>query len=206
MKLFRRNTAPVKANGDDEVVSHRLTLDLARADKFAAMVANSRASRVVEVADLLAGMYIYNWERLSRYWGADDQERVEEILRHVCEISPARWNAWIQQYDKQRRSGGSRLSSLPLLRKLEKASKVEPPLQRSTELTGILKQAESIAPFHDDAGGKNIPILTSECVLLCIVRNRQSQISRKLAASGLNVPQLERDALSSRRSPRGPQN
>src|SRR5215467_10606337 len=108
MKLFRRNTAPVKANGDDEVVPHRLTLDLARADKFAAMVANSRASRVVEVADLLAGMYIYNWERLSRYWGADDQERVEEILLHMRDTRPVKWNARIEQYDNQQQSRATR--------------------------------------------------------------------------------------------------
>lgn len=203
MKLFRRSPIPRNGNGNDEPVAHRLTLDFSRADKFAQMVATSRASRIVEVSDLLAGMYIYNWERLSRYWDDDDQERVEEILRKMCQISPARWNAWIQQYDKQRRNSGKRLSSLPILRKLEKDSKAEPPLQRSAELTGILRQAEKLAPFHDDAGEKTVPVLTSECVLLCIVRNRQSEVSRKLAASGLNVPQLERDALSSRRSRRG---
>ena len=203
MKLFRRSSIQTNGNGDEETVAHRLTLDLSRADKFAQMVATSRASRIVEVSDLLAGMYIYNWERLSRYWEDDDQERVEEILRKICQISPARWNAWIQQYDKRRRSNGKRLASLLILRKLEKESKAELPLQRSAELAGILKQAERLAPFHDEKEGKTVPILTSECVLLCIVRNRQSEISRKLAASGLNVPQLERDALSSRRSRRG---
>jgi hypothetical protein len=203
MNLFRRNAPQANKNGHDEPISHRLTLDLSRADKFAAMVANSRASRVVEVSDLLAGMYIYNWERLSRYWDYDDQERVEEVLRNICQISPARWNVWIQQYDKQRRSTGKRLSSLPLLRGMEKEPTAGAPPQRSAELNAVLKQAEEIAPFHDDSGGRNLPILTSECVLLCIVRNRKSEISRKLASSGLNVPQLERDALSSRRSERG---
>jgi hypothetical protein len=203
MDIFRRNVPEANGNGNDEAVPHRLTLDLSRAERFAVMVANSRAARVVEVADLLAGMYIYNWDRLSRYWDYDDQDRVEEILRNVCQISPARWNNWIQQYDSQRRSAGKRISSLPLLRKLEKEPKADPPLQRSTELNAILKQAEGLAPFRDDSDGRNIPILTSECVLLCIVRNRQSEISRKLAASGINVPQLERDALSSRRAPRG---
>lgn len=213
MNFFRRNQPESGRGGnggnghqgDGEPIAHRLTLDLSRADKFAAMVANSRASRVIEVPDLLAGMYIHNWDRLSRYWEEEDQERVEELLRTVCQISPARWNAWIQQYDKRRRDSNKRISSLPLLRKLEKEPVAEGPLQRSTELNAVLTQAEQIAPFHDTSEGKKIPILTSECVLLCIVRNRRSEISRKLAASGLNVPQLERDALSSRRSQRGSQ-
>jgi hypothetical protein len=203
MNLFRRNAPEARRNGASESVAHRLTLDLSRADRLATMVASSRASRVVEIADLLAGMYIYNWDRLSRYWEDGDQERVEELLRNMCQISPARWNAWITQYDTQRRNGEKRLSSLPLLKKLEKEPKADPPLQRSAELNALLKQAEELAPFHDTSEGKKIPILTSECVLLCIVRNKKSEISRKLAASGLNVPQLERDALSSRRSQRG---
>jgi hypothetical protein len=210
MNFFHRNQTGSGQSGSghtgsDEPVSHRLTLDLSRADKFAAMVANSRASRVIEVSDLLAGMYIHNWERLSRYWEEGDQERVEELLRTVCRISPARWNFWIQKYDKRRRESNKRVISLPLLRKLEKEPIVEAPLQPSAELNAVLKQAEQIAPFHDNSNGKKIPILTSECVLLCIVRNRKSEISRRLAGSGLNVPQLERDALSSRRTQRGSQ-
>lgn len=199
MSLFRRSAPETGRNGDDEAVAHRLTLDLSKAERLATMMANSRASRVVEIADLLAGMYIYNWERLCKYWNNDDQERIEELLRKICRISPARWNAWLQLYDKQRQNEGQRFGSLSFLRKLQSAPKPDPPLQRSAELTAILKQAEEISPFHDSSSGREIPILTSECVLLCIVRNRKSEISRKLAASGLNVPQLERDALSSRR-------
>ena len=51
MNFFHRNQAGSGHSGNghkesDEPVSHRLTLDLSRADEFAAMVANSRASRV----------------------------------------------------------------------------------------------------------------------------------------------------------------
>jgi len=202
MKLFSRKAA---GNGGCEsvaAVSHRLTLDLSRADTLATMLANSRASRVVEIADLLAGMYIYGWDRLSRYWEYDNQDRVEELLRKMCRISPERWNYWIQLYDRQRRDGDKRVRSLPFLQRLQKDSKTEMPFQRSTELTALFKQAEELAPFRDTTDGRNIPILTTECVLLCIVRNQKSEISRKLASSGLNVPQLERDALSSRRARR----
>jgi hypothetical protein len=200
MKLFNRKAAGSEGIKAAAVVSHRLTLDLLRADSLATMLANSRASRVVEIADLLAGMYIYGWDRLSRYWESDDQDRVEELLRKMCRISPERWNYWIQLYDKQRRDGGNRVRSLPFLRRLQKDSKTEVPFRRSAELLALFEQAEEVAPFRDTSDGRNIPILTTECVLLCIVRNQKSEISRKLASSGLNVPQLERDALSPRRA------
>ena len=202
MNFFHRNQPVPTAHTSSETVPHRFTLDLSRADKFAAMVASSRASSVIEVSDLLAGMYIHNWDRLARYWEEEDQDRVEELFRTVCQISPARWNSWIQKYDKRRRESNKRVHSLPLLRKIEKEPLTDAPPQPSAELSAL---AEQLAPFHDTREGKKIPILTSECVLLCIVRNRRSEISRRLAGSGLNVPQLERDALTSRRSERGSQ-
>jgi hypothetical protein len=166
------------------------------------MLAHSRASELVEVADLVAGMYLYGWDRLSKYWDYDDHERVENLLRTMCRISPERWNYWIQYYDKKQRSEKEGLSSLPFLRKFQKGPAPEPSQRPSAELIVVLKQAEEIAPFRDTSGGRTLPILTSECVLLCIVRSRRTEISRKLAASGINVPQLERDALSSRRANR----
>ena len=60
-------------------VAHRLTKDLARAESLAAMLAHSRAASAVEVADLLAGMYIYDWERLAKYW--PEQDGIEEYLQ-----------------------------------------------------------------------------------------------------------------------------
>jgi hypothetical protein len=197
-----KNKAQARKDSGAEAESHRLTLDLSRAETLAAMLAHSRASQVVEVADLVAGMYLYDWDRLSKYWEYEDQERVEDLLRTICRISPERWNYWIQYYDKKRRGGEERFSFLPFLRKFQKEPAPETPPKHSEDLAAALKQAEAIAPFRDAAGGRNLPILTSECVLLCIVRSRQTEISRRLAATGMKVPELERDALSSRRARR----
>ena len=59
--------SPVQKLVPESTIEHRLTKDLSRAETLATMLAQSRAGRVVEVADLLAGMYIYDWERLSKY-------------------------------------------------------------------------------------------------------------------------------------------
>ena len=202
MKLFGRKAA---TSGKGQTIatrapaSHRFTLDLSRAEKLAMMLAHSRASNVVELADLVAGMYIYGWDRLSKYWEYDDQERIEGVLRTMCRISPQRWHHWMEFYDGQRRSDSKVLEIFPMLGFL-KGKPIEKTLRHSATLTGILKEAEALTPFYDRLDGRSIPILTSECVLLCIVRSYGTDISRKLAASGLNVPELERAALSSRRS------
>ncbi len=79
--------------------SHRLTMDMSRAASLANMIAHSRAASVVEVADLLAGMYMYEWDRLAKYW--DDEDKVEEYLQQICRISPQRWHYWIEFHHKQ---------------------------------------------------------------------------------------------------------
>ena len=148
------------------------------------MLAHSRAAEAVEVADLLAGMYIYDWERLSRYW--DEQETIEQYLQQICRISPQRWHHWIQFYDQQRHVEKSR--------KMELAASARPrhgqrdqPLTRSAELAALLKNAEEIAPAHDVVDDRSIPIFTCECVLLAIAQRTDSEIGHRLVASGLNV-------------------
>jgi hypothetical protein len=208
MPLFRRKFDPKSASrqlhpsdrGHLASATHRVTLELARAESFAAMLANSRSSQVIEVSDLLAGMYICNWDRLSLYWHEEDREEIETFLRGICRISPQRWHSWIELYDGMRRKG----EGWQLLRPLEKLKKLAAPesaLRPSAALASVLKHAEEISPSRDSVGGSNVPILTSECVLLCIVRSFGSEITRKLAGTGLDASRLERDALFPRRAP-----
>jgi hypothetical protein len=68
-------------------------------------------------------------------------------------------------------------------------------------MASILKNAEQLTPFREKSRGSSAPILTTECVLLCILRNFGSEISRKLAASGIDEPKLEREVLLPRRAP-----
>jgi hypothetical protein len=162
------------------------------------MLAASRASNVVEVADLLAGMYIYEWERLSKFWKV--QEEIERFLQQICRISPARWHYWIQYYDKMRREDDRKPPWLSK-RSSKKAEASEKPPVRSAELESVLKQAEGIAPFHDTAEGKTIPILTCECVLLSLAKSKDSELGSRLAGSGLDVTTLEQAVRNPKHAP-----
>jgi hypothetical protein len=208
MKLFGRKSGRTSdfrhpmtdGGGHLRSESHRSTLDLARAETFASMLAKSRASQVIEVSDLLAGMYICNWERLSVYWIEEEREEIETFLRGICRISPQRWHSWIEIYDDLRRRGESWEVWRPFT-KLKKVPPAESALRPSADLAAVLKQAEIIAPSRDSVGDRAMPILTSECVLLCIVRSFGSEVSRKLNATGLDTGRLERDVLFPRRAP-----
>lgn len=182
----------------DGEVTHRLTKDLARAESLARMLAASRASAAVEVADYLAGMYIYEWERLSKFW--EEREEIEGFLQRICQISPQRWHQWIEFYDRERSEEDAQKPAriFGSTKTKEKNSKQ---LEASRELNSILRNAEAIAPHHDAYEGKSIPILTSECVLLCIAKNGISAISETLRATGLDIAALEQAARNPKHAP-----
>ena len=209
MKMFKRKPVrPAKSRptvslqvGDGEnraILSHRLTRDLVRAEKLAQMLAESRAAAVVDVSDFLAGMYIYEWERLSRFW--EDPDEVETLLQRICQISPQRWHRWIEFYDQSRKEADKK-PSLFFPDPKKSAKKNSKPLPRSTELELVLRNSEAIAPHHDTVEGRAVPILTSECVLLCIAFNDGSEIGRRLRETGLDITSLERAARNPRHAP-----
>ena len=206
MALFgRKPETNLRRRGDHEpgenggaAATHRVTLNLAGVNKCAAMLARSRSAQAIEVADMLAAMYLRDWERLSQYWDEQDHDEIEEFLRQICSISPQRWNSWIEHYDRER-SQSERMWLR--LRRWKKQEAKETPLPASATLQSVLKKAEELAPFRDRRDGQSIPILTTECVLLCIARSFGSVISRRLAETGLDTSRLELDVLFPKRAP-----
>jgi hypothetical protein len=202
---------PQRSNADPAgpaAVTHRLTLDLSRAMDLAAMLASSRASQFIEIVDVLAGLYIYEWDRLATYWPEENREPMEELLRDVCQISPQRWNYWMTLYDSQRREDEPKLRWKQFGKSQSAKTRVGPPVP-SASLKAVFEVAEVISPFRDPQGGQGedlregsvIPVLTCECVLLCMVKFVASETGRKLAQSGLDILQLERAVIDPKRSP-----
>jgi hypothetical protein len=174
---------------------YRMAPGLSRAETFAVMLAHSRAARMVEIADLLAGIYIHDWERIAKYWKDEDQEKIESYLRQICRISPQRWHFWIELYHNQQHPQPAWRKWRLLERFLDRESPAEELPRRSAALAAALEEAERIAPFQDTFDGPRVPILSSECVLLCIARDTDSEISRKLAEAGMDLTALARDVL-----------
>lgn len=182
----------------EQTVEHRLTQDLSRAETLANMLAQSRAARVVEVADLLAAMYIYDWERLSKYW--EDQDKIEEYLQQICRISPQRWHHWIQFYDGQRHENED-AGPWKWLRPSKEVTSANKELAPSAELRAIFQRAREVAPAHDLLEDRMIPILTCECVLLAMAQKTDSEIGHRLISSGIDITGLEQAARNPRHAP-----
>jgi len=179
-------------------VTHRLTKELARAESLALMLATSRAAAFVDVSDYLAGIYIYDWERLSKFW--EEQEAICDYLQRICRISPERWHHWIEFYDKERR-GEDRANPRKFIGAANNSTGDRTQLGFSRDLAAVLRRAEVIAPHRDTFEGRSIPILTTECVLLSIVWDAESEIGHKVLETGLDVARLERAARHPRHAP-----
>lgn len=206
MKIFGRKAADAnrrdrtgKQKQGQPSASHRVTLDLYRAEVLAAMMAKSRSSECIEVTDLLAGMYISNWERLSGYWADTKLEEIEALLQRICQISPQRWHSWIESYQTSRDDGRKPVWQRLRTSKNGKARDKSP--APSADMISVLKRAEELTPFREKSGSASTPILTTECVLLCILRTFGSEISRRLLATGIDHIKLERDVMLPRRAP-----
>ena len=200
----RKATSNYREKTEGAETPRRLTRDLLRAFELAVMIAHSRASETIEVSDVLAGLYMDNWERLSRFW--KDTDEVEKTLRQLCHISPQRWNYWIEYYAGMRESKEKTwldIGAQPFRR--WRGNKNKTPAGRdielSSELEGVLKEADEIAAFQDRVGLRTVPIVSSESVLLAIVQSAPTSIGRKLLSTGLDVVALEKAARFPRHAP-----
>jgi hypothetical protein len=200
-RAFPTRTTGNRLRRHDDPPAHRLTKDLSRAQTLAVMLAQSRAAQAVEVADLLAGMYIYDWERLSKYW--EEQDAIEEYLQHICRISPPRWHHWIQFYDQQKGETSAKPAPWKWLRPVTKTNGKanSKRLRPSSELQDVFQRAEEISPSHDLIDDRFIPILTCECVLLAMTQRTDSEIGHRLVASGIDVNALEQAARNPKHAP-----
>jgi hypothetical protein len=195
----RGTRVSLRDDGKQELPAHRLTMDLSRAETLACMLAHSRAASKVEVADMLAGMYMYEWDRLSKYW--EDEERVETYLQQICRISPQRWHYWIQ-FHHEHKTAEQKPRKWKWLTGKNKSAENSPRLPYSAELLAVFAAAEAASPTSEISGDRLIPVLTMECVLFSIASRTDSEIGHRLVAAGLKLGALEEEARNPRHAPR----
>jgi hypothetical protein len=200
---FRKNSGDGRATPEVEA-PRRLTRDLMRAFELAIMVAHSRASETIEVADLLAAMYLDNWEHMKRFW--PDTKEIEKTLQKLCEFSPQRWNYWIKTFHETRDGHSTKKwfgVPIPPMRRSGGDDEIffGKNFELSEQLKAALKAADRIAPYSDRVGTRTIPIVSSDCVLLCMVKSTTSEIARKLLATGIDLRELEKAARFPKHAP-----
>lgn len=133
---------------------------------LAQMIAVRRAVAPLRPADVLAGVYIAGWERLSRLWQLP--EAFEAIMCEECGLSYPRW---VYCFEYLRRRRGPASATL------------------SRDLRGILQDAALLAQRrrHRGMAGPNV---RSEDFLIALIARKDLRIAELVRESGLDVTRL----------------
>ena len=156
---------------------YQASRDFSYALNFAMKVAESRGSRNLDVCDLLAGLFIANLEKISKYW--QNWEDFEALVAAECNVREPRWFYWIRAYNQ---AYGPEKEAHPNWALFK---------DQTVELAKVWVTAGHVAEARGALSSGQRPTLAPEDFLLAIVRHQETALGQKLAQSGLDVVNLE---------------
>ena len=142
-------------------------------DMFAHLLAHEQRSTIVDVSELLAGIYLAHAEKISAFWDSSDQ--FEELLLNDCRIDEPRWFYWIRLYEA--------------LYHRKRDTFLGRHMRYSAQLLKTLNLAQELAASR--MKGDSTAVLIPEDVLLAIAKQPELDIGAKLVRSGLDLQRLE---------------
>jgi hypothetical protein len=156
---------------------YQASKDFAYCLNFAMKVAESRGSLTLDLRDLLAGLFIADLEKLSKFW--HNWEDFESLVAAECEVREPRIFYWIRAYNQ---AYGVEKGAPPKWALFK---------DQSIELAKVWVTASQIADSRGGPTPGQRPFLAPEDFLLAIIRHQETALGQKLAASGLDVGRLE---------------
>ena len=182
-------------------ITHMDTRHLRWATVFAQLVAFYNRREELRPPDLLAGIYIANLERVSGFWPCP--ELFDDFIAEHCDWSEPRWMTWHRWEDEIRRA--SRRSRFPfrisLLESRTKERFFGSSFKLSPDWQRLFATGEKLTPHKVSSGGKILPLLTPEVMLLAFVRTEEIPVGKHLKETGLLVDKLEEAAMRHRENP-----
>lgn len=137
---------------------------------FSNFVAADRGSDTISVADLIAGIYIADIERVAAYW--PDWDSLEEFVTRSADINDPRWFYWLRFMETLQKSESEAVG-----RSMRPSKEVEEVYEHARKLRG--KRANS------------------RDILWALASSPQFQVVEALRKSGLDLHRLERDISAS---------
>ena len=181
---------------DLSFVTHMDTRHLRWATSFAAVIAFSKRRDELVPSDLLAGIYVANWERVFEFW--PQPQTFEDFVAQHCDWSEPRWMTWRRFQDEERRAVPESRFRLRLLfrgRPLGKRRLSGSRFKQSSDWKLLFEAGEKLAPYTASCCGRVLPLLTPEIMLLAFARTEGIALHKPLQESGLMVDKLEEAAL-----------
>jgi hypothetical protein len=179
-----------------EFITHLDTRHLRWARSFASLIAFCQGREQLFPPDLMAGIYVANFERVAALWPS--AELLEDFVADKCKWSEPRWLTWQRwEYELHHapRTLGIPFTSWFISRR-KKDRFVGRRFKPSDEWKSLFAVGEQITPNHAaDFQGRRLPLLTNEIMMLAMIRSEHLPISKALLESGIAVERLEEAAL-----------
>jgi hypothetical protein len=191
------STQTTMAPPDSSFVTHTDTRHLRWATVFSALIAFCKNRDELIPSDLLAGIYVANWERVSKFW--PQPELFEDFIAEHCDWSEPRWHTWQRWHEESRRAPRSSRFQFRYLHRGKLKQFGKPRLfgshfSESPDLKRLFETGERLTPYKVPERGRNLPLLTPEIMLLAFVRTDGIPLGRHLQDNGLMVDKLDEAA------------
>ena len=176
-------------------ITHHDTRHLRWATVFATLVAFCKRRNELIPSDLLAGIYIANLERVSKFW--PNAELFEECVAEHCDWSEPRWLTWQRWHEETHKA--ARRWRLPFGIHLARRRKPLKHLygsmfEQSPDCKRLFETGEKLTPYKVSWRGKILPLLTPEVMLLAFIRTEDIPLGKHLRETGLLLEKLEEAA------------
>jgi hypothetical protein len=183
-------------------IRHIESRHLRTANLISLAIAHAKQQKEVQLRDLIAAIYVANFERILRFW--PDAATFEDFIAEHCDWSEHRlatWERW--NYESQH---PPRTISIPFTtrffqvrRKHTFSGKM---FGRSDDLKRVYATAEEISPNKvSHPVGVVVPLITPELFLVATVRTDGIVLGPQLRASGIELAALEQIALQHLKEP-----
>jgi hypothetical protein len=173
---------------------HMDTRHLRWAKVFASLIAFCKRRDELLPSDLLAGIYVANLERVSKFWPNPDL--FEDFVAEHCDWSEPRWLTWQRWQEethkeaKRWRPFGLRISRRGKPFKDFYFTMFKP----STDWQRLFATGERLTPHRVYWHQKLLPLLTPEVMILAFIRTEDLAMGKHLRETGIFVDKLEEAA------------
>lgn len=183
-------------------IRHIESRHLRTANMISMVIAHAKQQRQIQLRDLIAGIYVGNFERILRLW--PDAATFEDFVAEHCDWSEHRlqtWDRW--NYESQHPSRTISILFTPRFFQIRRRHTFTgKTFGRSDDLKRVYSTAEEISPNKvTHPVGVTVPLITPEVFLVATVRTDGIELGTRLRDSGIELAALEQVAIQELKQP-----
>lgn len=159
------------------------------------VIAHTKQQSEVQLGDMIAGIYVANFERVLRFW--PDAATFEDFVAEHCNWSENRLSTWDRWTYEQMRHPFS--IGIPFTRWFfsfrSKRTFTGKMFAFSDELKQVYSTIEQLSPNKVTMFERVVPLITPELFLLATTRTEGVELGKRMIEAGLRLSELEQAAL-----------